>query len=70
MTREQAINYLTDTGLSPEQVMEIVEALGAEPCEDTVTTERKSELTLWTWQSKHSLIKAMNKVIVKVIVMA
>lgn len=27
MTREQAINYLTDTGMSPEHAMEIVEAL-------------------------------------------
>lgn len=37
MTREQAINYLTSSGMSPEQVEEVVKALGAEPCEDCIS---------------------------------
>lgn len=32
MTREQAINYLYSSGMSDEQVMEVVEALKTEPC--------------------------------------
>ncbi|MBQ2161278.1 MAG: hypothetical protein II444_05555 [Firmicutes bacterium] len=31
MTRSEAINYLTSTGLTEEQVMEVVEALRQEP---------------------------------------
>ena len=31
MTRAEAINYLTSTGLTEEQVMEVVEALEQEP---------------------------------------
>lgn len=39
MTREQALNYLVSSGLTEEQVMEVVEALRQEPCEDTVSRE-------------------------------
>ena len=39
MTRSQAINYLTSTGLTEEQVMEVVEALRQEPCEDAISRE-------------------------------
>ena len=42
MTNEQAINYLTSSGMTPEQVMEVVEAL-AEPSE---------------WEHDHDVLKA------------
>ena len=37
MTKEQAINYLYSSGMSDEQVMEVVEALEQEPCEDCIS---------------------------------
>lgn len=37
MTREDAIHYLTDMGISPEHIMELIEALGQEPCEDAIS---------------------------------
>lgn len=46
MTREEAINYLTSTGLTEEQVMEVVEALKHQTCGDAV--------------SRAEAIKAMN----------
>lgn len=33
MTRQEAINYLKSSGMSPEQVTAVVEALKAEPCD-------------------------------------
>lgn len=39
MTRAEAINYLTSTGLTEEQVMEVVEALEQEPCEDAISRQ-------------------------------
>ena len=39
MTRAEAINYLTSTGLTEEQVMKVVEALEQEPCEDAISRQ-------------------------------
>ena len=44
MTREQAINYLYSSGMSDEQVMEVVEALEQEPCKDCVSRQFMYEL--------------------------
>ena len=37
MTKEQAINYLYSSGMSDEQVNEVVKALEQEPCEDCIS---------------------------------
>ena len=39
MTSEQAIHYLTSTGMTPEQVMEIVEALKDRPTGEWIVTD-------------------------------
>lgn len=39
MTREEAIQFLTDTGISPEHIMELVEALEQKPCKDAISRQ-------------------------------
>ena len=48
MTREEAIQYLIDTGISPEHTMEIIEAIEQEPCEelDFVQPHKKISVNL------------------------
>ena len=48
MTREEAIQFLTETGISPEHIMELVEVLKQEPCGDAISRQAMHiELEKW-----------------------
>lgn len=61
MTREQALNYLVSSGLTEEQVMEVVEALRQEPCEDAVSRQAVEKIT-WEEPSYTDALNVLTEV--------
>ena len=64
MTHEQAINYLTSSGMTPEQVTEVVEAL-TEPHTETLTSgyvqEIRFEAPCVDCVSRDSVVKKLHE---------